>query len=204
MDLHLWLSLVAICVMGAMSPGPSLALVIRHTIVGGRLQGVVVSISHGFGVGLWALFTLTGLGLLIVRSELAFSLIQYAGAAFLAYLGIQALRSTGSSGHKLDDQDMENRDLVAAAREGLLVSMLNPKLAIFFLALFSQFVRPGAGVTEQAIMVATAAGIDMLWYVLVATALSTATLLEKLRANVIWLDRISGVILIMLAIRVLF
>ena len=83
MELHLWLSLVVICILGALSPGPSLALVIKNTLSGGSNQGYATAISHGLGVALYAAITATGIGLLIVQSPLLFSVIKYAGAAFI-------------------------------------------------------------------------------------------------------------------------
>ena len=79
---------------------------------------------------------------------------------------------------------------------------MNPKIALFFLALFSQFVRPDAGMTEKAIMAATAGVIDALWYIIVAVVLSHSIILERLRARACLLDRLFGLILIALAIRV--
>ena len=72
MEFHLWLSLVAICILGALSPGPSLALVIKNTLNGGAYQGYATAISHGFGVALYAAITATGIGLLIVQSPMIF------------------------------------------------------------------------------------------------------------------------------------
>ena len=90
----------------------------------------------------------------------------------------------------------------SAARDGFLIAIMNPKIALFFLALFSQFVRPDAGMTEKAIMAATAGVIDALWYIIVAVVLSHSIILEWLRARACLLDRLFGLILIALAIRV--
>src|SRR6056297_690961 len=70
MPLSLWFSLAAVCAMGAMSPGPSLALVLRHTLGGGRLPGIAAALAHALGVGFYALLTVWGLGALIVRFPL--------------------------------------------------------------------------------------------------------------------------------------
>ena len=86
MPFSLWLSLAAVCAMGAMSPGPSLALVLRHTLGGGRLPGVSAALAHALGVGLYALLTVWGLGALIVRFPMLFQAITWAGAAYLAWL----------------------------------------------------------------------------------------------------------------------
>ncbi|MGL6051165.1 MAG: LysE family translocator, partial [Aeromonas salmonicida] len=91
MELTSWLALAAICVMGAISPGPSLALIIRNTVQGGQGHGVATALGHGSGVGIYALITALGLSVLITQTPLLFDLIRYGGAAFLAWLGIKAL-----------------------------------------------------------------------------------------------------------------
>ena len=77
MEFHLWLSLVLICVLGALSPGPSLALVIKNTIHGGAKQGYATAISHGLGVAIYAGACIAGLGVLIVNSPVLFQFLQF-------------------------------------------------------------------------------------------------------------------------------
>ncbi|BBI63410.1 hypothetical protein HSBAA_47160 [Vreelandella sulfidaeris] len=108
MPLTLWLSLAAICAMGAMSPGPSLALVLRHTLGGGRFNGVTAAIFHTLGVGFYALLTVWGLGALIAGFPLLFQLITWSGAAYLAWLGVKALRA-GRAGAFQPDAIVTNR-----------------------------------------------------------------------------------------------
>ena len=201
MEFHLWLSLVVICILGALSPGPSLALVIKNTLNGGARQGYATAISHGLGVALYAAITATGIGLLIVQSPILFTTIKYAGAAFLLYLGIKALMSKKQS-LQFTSQGDEFDPSINGWRDGFLIAFLNPKLAIFFLALFSQFVEPNAGWQQKAVMTATVGSIDMLWYIIIAFAMSRGPILEKLKENSHIVDRITGGFLILLAARV--
>lgn len=231
MELHLWLSLVTICLLGAMSPGPSLALVIKNTIKGGTNQGYATAISHGLGVALYAAITATGIGLVIVQSPMLYQAIQYAGAAFLLYLGVKSLwaakktkniikesqlskdstiessddESSVLEGSKLEQNKGEllPNEKVHGWRDGFLIAFLNPKLAIFFLALFSQFVDANAHWIQNVIMASTVGVIDMLWYVLVTFGISRGNFIEKLKNNSIVVDVITGVFLILLATRVI-
>ncbi|KKC98986.1 MULTISPECIES: LysE family translocator [Photobacterium] len=202
MTLSIWLSLLMICMLGAMSPGPSLAVVAKHSLAGGRLHGIVTSWAHAFGVGVYAFLTLLGLAVVLKQSPTLFQIITYSGAAYLAYLGINALRSKGGVAAKLAAG--EPASMAAAARDGLMISMLNPKLALFFLALFSQFVAVGSGISERAIIVATPLLVDGLWYTLIALVLSRPAVLETLKTRAQLIDRLSGVVLIMLALRVVW
>ncbi|UXI01939.1 LysE family translocator [Photobacterium sp. TY1-4] len=200
MTISIWLSLLMICMLGAMSPGPSLAVVAKHSLSGGRLHGVVTSWAHAFGVGVYALLTLLGLAVVLKQSPTLFMVITYAGAAYLAYLGVNALRSKGGVAAKLAAGTPVR--LGVAARDGLMISILNPKLALFFLALFSQFVAVGTELSSRAIIVATPLLVDGLWYTLIALVLSNPKVLDKLRMKAQLIDRLSGVVLILLALRV--
>lgn len=199
MPFTLWLSLAAICAMGAMSPGPSLALVLRHTLGGGRLSGMTAAIFHTFGVGFYALLTVWGLGALITRFPLLFQLLTWGGAAYLAWLGIKALRA-GKAGALQPNAIATTQG--QAAKEGVLVALGNPKLILFFVALLSQFVTPDMSALAKVIIVLTAMIIDGGWYVLVAAVLSHSKILPWLQQHAHWINRVTGVLLIALALRV--
>lgn len=201
MELHLWLSFVVICVMGALSPGPSLAIVIKNTLAGGTPQGYATAISHGLGVALYAAITATGIAVIIVQSPLIFSIIQYSGAVFLLYLGIKSLLSKKVN-HVFSDEEEQEKVRVNGWRDGFLIAFLNPKLAIFFLALFSQFLTGDASNEQKVIMTVTVGSIDALWYCLVTFTLSRGNIINKLRANSHIVDKVTGSFLILLAARV--
>lgn len=202
MTLTAWGSLATICILGAMSPGPSLAVVLKNTLAAGRTEGMKTALAHGFGVGLYAFATAAGLAVLITGSPLLFTVVQWLGAAFLAYLGVKALLADAV----LADSTQEEADLpcrVDALRSGFLTAFLNPKLAIFFAALFSQFVSVQTGLGEKMIMALTAATIDSAWYLLIALALSHSRVLSLLRRKAGVLDKVFGLILLLLALRVI-
>lgn len=200
MEFTTWIPLAAICLMGAISPGPSLALIIRNTVQGGRLHGVATGLGHGVGVGVYALITALGLALLITRTPWLFQAIQYGGALFLAWLGLKALLAQASS--QLEAETAHAPSGQRGALEGLAVSFLNPQLAIFFVALFSQFVHQDTGWREGILMMLTAGGIDALWYSLVALLLSHGPVLTQLKLRARLIDKLSGLILLGLAIKV--
>ncbi|MBF4801567.1 LysE family translocator [Aeromonas hydrophila] len=200
MELTSWLALAAICVMGAISPGPSLALIIRNTVQGGQGHGVATALGHGFGVGIYALITALGLAILITQTPLLFDVIRYGGAAFLAWLGVKALLVKPAKGEASEEvHQLRGRQ---GAFEGFMVAFLNPQLAVFFIALFSQFVHADTGWREGGIMMLTAGGIDAVWYVLVALVLSRGPVLAWLKAKSFVIDKVSGLVLLGLALKV--
>lgn len=201
MSLSIWFSLFTICLLGAMSPGPSLAMVIKHSLAGNRANGLATSWAHATGIGLYALTSMLGLAVIFHQSPLLFHAISYAGAAYLAYLGFNALRSKGGIAAKLESGTRVS--LFQSAKEGFLVSILSPKIALFFAALFSPFVADVHQVSGKMLMVATPWLVDGLWYTLIACLLSNARFLEKLRSKAMWIDRLSGLALIFLALYIL-
>jgi threonine/homoserine/homoserine lactone efflux protein len=200
MTFTIWLSLFTICILGAMSPGPSLAMVAKHSLAGGRSNGISTAWAHAFGIAIYAFITLLGLAVLLHQSPLLFKGLSYAGALYLAYLGFKALGSKNGVAEKLESGKAVS--ITESARDGFLISMLNPKIALFFIALFSQFVVVGDALSSKAIIVLTPFVVDGLWFTFIAFILSNRKLLDKLRSRAVLIDRISGIVLIALSIRV--
>ncbi|MFB9215757.1 LysE family translocator [Vibrio sinaloensis] len=200
MTLTIWFSLFTICLLGAMSPGPSLAIVAKHSLAGGRINGLATAWAHAIGIGVYAFITLIGLAVVLQQSPLLFKAISYAGAGYLAYLGFNALRSKGGVAAKLESG--EQTTVAQSAKEGLLISLLSPKIALFFIALFSQFVAVGDSVAAKGVIVATPLVVDGLWYTLITFLLSSPKVIDKIRARAQLIDQLSGAVLILLAIRV--
>jgi len=132
---------------------------------------------------------------------MVFNAIAIIGALYLAYMGVQALRSKGGMSDKLAAG--KSSDALTAARDGLAISLFNPKIMLFFLALFSQFVAVADNIAAKGIIVLTPLIVDGLWYTLIALLLSHSAVLPKLRQKAALIDKLSGVVLILLAVRVL-
>lgn len=192
-----WLAVVAICALGAMSPGPTLAVVLRHTLRGGRARGCTAAVAHSFGIGIYALLAMSGLAVLITASPIVFRTFQWAGAAYLAWLGVKGLLAKPAK----DGEMVPPGRISSAARDGFLVAFLNPKIAVFLIALFSQVVGADTTWLERGVYAATAWLIDMLWYLLVAWLFSSPRWLKGLQRNAVWFERAFGVVLLALAAR---
>lgn len=200
MSWMLWGSLLLVCLMGAMSPGPSLAVVLRETVRNSRRHGVVAGLSHALGVGVWAFLTVHGLALLVTGHQLIFTALSWSGAAYLAWMGVQALRHAGEATPLSEEGEVHS--LLGAARSGAVISLLNPKLALFFMALFSQFVSADQGPAAQWVMILTATVVDGAWYSAVALMLSHPRLIGALRRRAKFVERVTGALLLGLAVRV--
>lgn len=199
-----WLSVATICILGAMTPGPSLAVVLRYSVGQSRQAGFACAVAHGLGVGFYAVITMTGLGILFQTVPAFRNIVSVLGALYLIYLAIRAWRAAGSGARFESDQSGQVADtMTQAARDGFMIAFLNPKIALFFLALFSQFVSPEFEWGGKFLLAFTAAGIDAAWYCLVAVGLSHGAVLPWLRAHSMWIERIIAILFVVIAMRVL-
>ena len=129
-----WLQFATVCVAGAMSPGPSLALIIRNSITINRFAGFMT--AHGIGMGVYAVFAVTGLIIILTTNEILFQFIQIIGILFLLFIGFQFLFKKNQEIEHINNQKNFNSFL-----QGFSIAILNPKILIWFSAVFSQFVK---------------------------------------------------------------
>lgn len=202
MTVSVWLSLVTICILGAMSPGPSLAVVAKNCLGGSWKNGVATAWAHAMGVGLYALASVLGLAIVLQHNPTLFKAIAYLGAGYLFWLGVNAVQSKGGVAAKLTAGSESS--LLESARDGAMISMLNPKLALFFLALFSQFVAASNASQSRAVVVATPVLIDGLWYTVVSFLLTRPSILDTIKSRAVLVDRLTGLVLMGLALRVVY
>ena len=192
-----WLTIAAVCVGGAISPGPSLALVLRNTARGGRAGGVMTGIGHGIGVGLYALAAVAGAAAVFSRYPMAQQVVELLGAIFLAYLGVDSWRPARAQVASVQTVDSPGGQGFV---QGFLFAFLNPKIAIFFLALLTPFLPLDAPIFDRAGVALLALLIDAGWYVLVAAILSSGDLLQRIEARSVLIDRVMGIILLSLSL----
>ena len=185
------------CLLGAMSPGPSLAIVVNHSLSQGRFAGVCVALAHGLGIGIFAFLTAFGLVVAVDKNPLIFDVIQIFGSLFLLFMALKLLFSPLQK--PADIVVAMRSSPMKAARDGFLIALLNPKILLFFTALFSQFVRVDSEPWEKLMLTFIAAGVDALWYILVALVISQTGLLSAFQKNSWWLDKIFSLVLFSLA-----
>ena len=185
----LWMSFI--CAMGAMSPGPSLVVVIRNTISGGRTRGVMTAIGHGIGFSIYAFMAVMGLSSVILANEQVFYLLQIAGALFLIWLAISMITNKNSV-----SSEKYKKSVYKGFSEGFMIAFLNPKILVFLVAIFSQFINFDVNNSGRFIMVVIAGIIDTTWYVLVAAALAGTNFIDRLRFNAVFVSRLIGMLLL--------
>ena len=169
---HLLAAFCVASVVLAITPGPAVVYIVTRTLAQGRRAGLASVAGVALGNLGNALGAAIGLAALFALSSLAFTVVKYAGAAYLVWLGIRALRS------RTDDAAVAPPAAAARKvfRDGFLVALLNPKTALFFAAFLPQFMSPGgSAIGQSALLGATfvliASGTDIA-YVLCASALA--------------------------------
>lgn len=202
MTLEAWLSIALLCVLGAMTPGPSLAVVLGSTLRGGSAAGLAAALAHGLAVGLYAVLTVAGLAALLTASATLFALLQLAAAGYLIVLARGALRQRSAQTTTADgaSASLSPNGPASAARDGFMIAFLNPKLAVFMLALFAPFITADQGLAAKAILVLTIVGIDALWYSAVVLVMVRTGLLSVLERNAVFVERVYAVLLLALAV----
>ena len=194
-----WVQFATICIVGAMSPGPSMALIIRNSIKYGRVSGILSSVGHAIGIGIYAGVSVAGLQIILINNIFLFNTIQFCGSVFLLVLGILFLRDTGQ---KLSIQDKQKS--VNSFMQGFAISILNPKILIWFAAIFSQFIEISSTNFVKLTMVLIASSIDGLWYIILTIIVTGFGLKQFLENNTKIIQNISGFVLIFISIIILY
>jgi threonine/homoserine/homoserine lactone efflux protein len=192
--------LVALVVV--LTPGPATALVIRNALHGGARAAWATSAGNSTGIFLWATASVLGISALVAASEAAFVVLKIAGAVVLVAIGIQALLRA-RRGVAFDITP--TRAARSHYRQGLLTSFANPKLAVFFVALFPQFIPEGEAVLVPTITMATIIVLmDLVYFTFLAVVVSRARRAIVERGWARKMEAASGSILMALGVRLAF
>ncbi len=177
------------------SPGPDFAIVLRQSLVHGRRAAIATSVGVGTGILLHVAYSLLGIALVIRSSASAFTAVKFAGALYLAWLGVQALRAKPRAENEVGGAESTARPTDRAAFvTGFLTNALNPKVTLFFLALFATVISAGTPKIIQAgyglWMAAATAG----WFSLVAVLFTRTGVRQSFLQHGHWIDRALGVV----------
>lgn len=195
------LTYVAVVLGLFLIPGPAVLLVLARSSVGGHRVGIATGLGIATGDMLHTAMATLGLSAVLMTSALAFSLVKYAGAAYLIYLGIRALMERGK-----DLRLAQSRliDAPLAFRQAVLAELLNPKTALFFLAFLPQFVHSerGSVVSQLAVLGLVFVIMSAIYTALIALAAGqVAGWLTRHRSIGRWQGRVIGVIYLGLGVR---
>ncbi len=188
MSWSLWLTLVVTGVLISLTPGAGAVNTMTNSITAGWRRSIWGVAGQQVALVLHLAVVAAGLGVLVARSPIAFSLIRYAGAAYLVYLGVRQLRAGPDPSDPEPRREVPDRPEPAwsMARRGLLVNLTNPKAVVFFLAFTPQFIRADRPLlTQYLVLGATIMVIDVIvmWFVFAAAAGGLARLTRSPRGQ---------------------
>lgn len=184
-------------------PGPDTLYILGRSAAQGRMAGLVSALGIASGALVHSVLGALGLSALLMTSATAYQVVKWAGAAYLIYLGLGMLSARTGQGVRTTPPQSLGR----IYRQGLLANLLNPKVALFFLALIPQFVAPGATCPGAAFLALglTFVATGTMWCLLIAVVGGMLNAhLSGRGVGTRWLKRLSGALLVGLGVRLGF
>lgn len=198
-----YLLFISASILLCIAPGPDMIYLLGRSIAQGKLAGIVAAIGINVGAYVHLIAAILGLSAILMTSAVAFTIIKWLGAAYLIYIGLQALFSSSS----FIDPDQENSksySLKAVFWQGFLSDVLNPKVAVFYLAFLPQFIDPTSG-NEFYQLLFLGITVNMIAiFINIPLVICASFLTNKLRKNAAiskWLSKAMGAVFIYLGVR---
>ena len=193
MSILIFLKVFFVCLIGAMSPGPSMVVVINNAIFKNRFHGILTSLGHGIGIGIYAIFAVLGVALVIKTNIAVFNGIKIMSIIFLIYLGVKSI--IGKKNLDFDKNDFKSE--MASFFQGLSISLLNPKIFIWFVAIYSQFMSVDNNINFNTVLILTASIVDAIWYISLTFLVTSKRTLEFIKnKSILFQQLIGGVFII--------
>lgn len=197
-----FLILASALFLALLSPGPDFAMILKQSITYGKRASIISSIGIGLGISVHVIYTILGIGLIISKSIILFNIIKYLGALYLIYIGYKSLQSKGM---KLESDVSLIKNEISDGKSfmlGFLCNALNPKATLFFLSMFTVVVSIDTPMYVQALYGVFCILATMLWFIGISLILSQRSVREFFNSFGKWFDRVVGVVLITLGIKV--
>ena len=188
MSLITFVQVFIVCLLGAMSPGPSMAVVVNNAIFRGRYNGILTSLGHGIGIAVYATFAVLGLGLIIKTNIFVFNGLKILSIIFLIFIGVKSILNK----EKLNLEKNDAKENTISFLQGFSISILNPKIFVWFVAIYSQFMSANNELIFNIYLVSIAGIIDACWYIILTLAVTTASALSFFQTKLIFLQKVQG------------
>jgi RhtB (resistance to homoserine/threonine) family protein len=190
------LPFVGTAILIALTPGADTAIVVRNALVAGAAPARRTALGTASGLMVWGAASACGVAAVLNASAEAYTTVKLAGAAYLIWLGIQAIRHAGAH------EPTDGTSAGSPFRQGLLCNLLNPKAGVFFTALLPQFVSPqDPALAVSLLMTTIAAAASLIWLTVYATLVPRAGDVLRRRPVRRAIDRVTGTVLIGLGVR---
>ncbi len=199
MDISLVSTVTLISFLAAVSPGPDFAVVVKNCFKGAFKAGFFTALGVSAALFIHITYCVLGIAILILESPLLFRVLQYLGALYLFYLGVQLLRekrktSLGQAAYK------EGKKRVAAFRDGFLCNLLNPKATFFVLSLFTQFIAPSMGLLEKFFIASILPLVGLAWFIFLSYVITHQLIQKQFLQFQFAIVKVMGIALCLLAV----
>lgn len=189
-----------ISLIASISPGPNFCVVLRNSLCYSRKAGLLTALGVSLGTLVHLFYTLVGIGILIQQSPYLYLLIKSFGAIYLFYLGLTLLISS----FKCSDELEISRSVAAispfkAITQGFFTNVLNPRAALFYISLFSQFIKTNTPFAIKLTYAAINWSVTLAWFVLLAFLLTGQLLMSRIKSFQTLIDRMIGGVLMILS-----
>jgi len=200
MTLITFAQVFVVCLLGAMSPGPSMAVVVSNAIFKGRYNGVLAAIGHGIGITVYAIFAVLGIGFIINTNIFIFYSLKILSIIFLIFIGINLILNK----EKINLVKRNTKEEAVSFFQGLSISILNPKIFIWFIAFFSQFMSDNSNFLYNFILISTAGVVDTCWYIFLTTLATSSIFSLYFEKKSVQIRKIIGAIYLIISIVLVF
>lgn len=208
MDHFASLATVAIVsLIAAISPGPDFFIVLRNSLSYSRKAGLLTALGVSLALIIHLTYTMVGIGVLIAESQLAYNIIKYVGVIYLLYLGFSSLKSSFKKASEINlhyAKDNLQISSTTALSQGFLTNVLNPKCALFFISLFSQFIDSNTPAIIRIEYAVVNWSVSLGWFLLLSYLVTAPWFLGRIAQFRLYIDRVMGIGLIFLSMKMLF
>lgn len=201
------LAVAVVSLLAAISPGPDFFIVLRNSISYSRNSGLLTALGVSLALIIHLSYTLVGLGVLIAESPFLYTVLKYSGVGYLFFIGSRGLISSFKNSTTLDLEYSKSDNQISsfkALRQGFLTNLLNPKAAIFFISLFSQFIDSTTPIFLKVEYAFINWSITLSWFLFLSYLITSKGFIGKISHFRIYIDRIMGGALMLLGMKLLF
>lgn len=196
-----------VSLLGATSPGPDFFVVVKNSLSFSRKTGFLTAIGVSLALLIHLSYTLVGIGMLLQKESVFYLLVTYAGAGYLFYIGCKGFISSFKKQGELNLCYAGNAQLLAsttALKQGFLTNLLNPKCALFFVSFFSQFIGANTPLSLKICYASLNWSITLGWFLFLSYMITGKFILSRIESFRMYIDRIMGCMLMLLALKLLF
>lgn len=199
-----FLTVAFVHLLAVMSPGPDFAMVTRNSLLYSREAGMYTSMGLALGIVVHVTYCLLGIGILISQSIFLFNLIKYVGAGYLIYIGFKSFKANPRNSTEPESPKVSRNILTPfdSVKLGFLTNVLNPKATLFFLALFTQVIRPDTTKVVEVIYGVEMVIMTFVWFTIVSMFFSNDLIKAKVTRISHYIERFTGAVLIALGVKV--